>query len=76
MSGVTRELYVSSPSYSTHSWVAFQKIQTLQARVERLEERSIQLREEVRFIRNQTMEYMENSNRQHHARKQYMDTKF
>ena len=74
MSGVTREL--GSPSSSNHSCGTFQRLQSLQARVERLEQSSIEMRDEVRFIRNQTMEYMENGNRQHKARKKYMDTKF
>ena len=70
------ELYVS-PSYSgDHKCVCYERIQRLQAKVERLDERSIMMREEVRFIRQQTMEYFENSNRQHSARKTYMDNFF
>ena len=34
------------------------------------------VRDKVHFIRRQTMEYMENSNHQHSARKTYMYTKF
>ena len=69
-------LYVS-PSFSgDHKCVSHERIQRLQAKVERLDERSIMMREEVRFVRQQTMEYFENSNRQHRSRKTYMDTKF
>ena len=74
-SDVTKELYIS-PSYSESSCIAYQRLQRFESKLERLDERSIQVRDEVRFIRRQTMEYMENSNRQHSVRKTYMDTKF
>ena len=62
LSGVTREL--ASPSSSNHSCGAFQRIQTLQAKVDRLDERSLMMREDICFIRKQTMEYFENSDHQ------------